>query len=464
MIEKIKEQVEKNPNNIAYIVDNEKITYKELYEKALFYSNYLKKEGSNPVIIYGNKEIDVLIAMIACILSKRAYINIDYNTPIERIKTIKKMTKSNLIISNKKIEDLDCLKLDELKIIGDRKELKNDNDIIYIISTSGTTGIPKLVPINNTNLNNFINWISNLDDLSQYKNINVLNTASFSFDLSVTDIFYSLCNGHTLITFNKNINEFDELFHILKDIDMIVLTPTFLKLLLLNKDFNNINYKRLKCIYSCGERLEAKLAKKIMELFPNIKIINAYGPTETTSAVSAIRITKDMLNKELLPVGNINNLASEIEIKNDEIIIKGDSVFNGYLSNNSSGFFIDKSINCYKTGDIGYIKNDLLYIKGRKDSQIKYKGYRIELNEIESNINSIDGVKDSVVIAKYNNLSVKSIKAFIITEKDIKIDYIKQELKNKIPSYMIPKSIEFIEKFPINKNGKIDRKALCSYD
>jgi D-alanine--poly(phosphoribitol) ligase subunit 1 len=102
-----------------------------------------------------------------------------------------------------------------------------------------------------------------------------------------------------------------------------------------------------------------------------------------------------------------------------------------------------------------------LYCKGRKDSQVKYKGYRIELNDIEYNLNQILGVKDCAVIAKYNDAAiVKTIKAFVVLDDVVDIDYVKEELKKLIPGYMFPKSIKKIDKLPVNQNGKIDRKEL----
>lgn len=181
-----------------------------------------------------------------------------------------------------------------------------------------------------------------------------------------------------------------------------------------------------------------------------------------TSAVSAILITKEMLNeKRLLPVGEVTTFATEINIINEEIVLKGNSVFNGYLGNYIGGYYKENNTNCYNTGDIGYIENGKLYCKGRIDGQIKYKGYRIELNDIEYNLNLINGIKESAVVAKYNEDNiVKTIKAFIVTENEMDVNYIKKELKKYLPSYMIPKTIKVIDKLPINQNGKIDRKAL----
>lgn len=465
MINKIKQIVEKNPNKIAYKVNDECITYKELWKNANYYAQLLKKQGTSPVIIYGHKNINVVISIVACIIADRTYVPVGFFTPLYRIKTIAESTNSLLILTDNdiKLENIVCSSLDGLKKYEKCEIKENKNDIVYIIFTSGSTGVPKGVPISKTNLNNFIDWISNLEPLCEYKNVNVLNQASFSFDLSVADLYYTLCNGHTLVAFDSDIQEdFNEIFNLMSEIDVAVMTPTFMKLCLLNEDFKEEKYPKFKCVYFCGEQLEIKLVKKLFLAFPNLKIINAYGPTEATSAVSAITITEKMANElKLLPVGEVNKFATDIEIIDNEIILKGKSVFGGYLSDFIGGFYKENGINCYKTGDIGYIEDGKLYCKGRKDSQVKYKGYRIELNDIEYNINLIKGVKDCAVVAKYNDdLVVKTIKAFVVVEDGIENNYIKKKLEKYIPEYMIPKTIKIMEKLPINANGKIDRKAL----
>ena len=465
MKNKIEKIVKENPNKIAYKVNDKFITYKELWDSSCYYAELLKKQGTSPVIIYGHKDIDVIISILSCILADRTYVPVELSTPINRLKQIIKISNSSLIISNNKliIDNIDCISLDELNKFKDNEINENKNDIVYIIFTSGSTGIPKGVPISKENLNNFVNWISDLKPLCDYRDINVFNQASFSFDLSVADIFYSLCNGHTLIALNNDINEnFDEVFKTFTEIDVAVMTPTFMKICLLNKQFNSNNYPKLKCVYFCGEQLDVKIVRNLYNAFPKLVVINAYGPTEATSAVSAITITKEMAdNMELLPVGEIDNFATKIDIIDGEIVLSGKSVFSGYLDNFVGGYYKNDNINCYKTGDIGYIEDGKLYCKGRMDSQIKYKGYRIELSDIENNINLINGIKGCAVVAKCDdNLVVKTIKAFVEVEKNVDINYIKTELKKHIPIYMIPKTIKIIERLPINKNGKIDRKAL----
>ena len=465
MINKIKKIVSLNPNKIAYKVNDDCITYKELWNCAYDYAQLLKRQGTSPVIIYGHKNISVVISILACVIADRTYVPVGSCTPLYRVKQIIEITNSSLVLTdnNVSLKGIDCFSLDGLKQYEKYDIKENNNDIVYMIFTSGSTGVPKGVPISKSNLNNFIDWISNLKPLCDYKDINVLNQASFSFDLSVADFYYSLCNGHTLIALDSDIQEdYDEIFNLMSEIDVAVMTPTFMKLCLLNKDFNELKYPNFKCVYFCGEQLEVKTAQKIYEVFPNLKIINAYGPTEATSAVSGILITKEMANSlQLLPVGEVNTFATDIEIIDDEIVLKGKSVFSGYLGNYIGGYYNENNVNCYRTGDIGYIEDGKLYCKGRKDSQVKYKGYRIELNDIEYNINLISGVKECVVVAKYNeNLVVKTIKAFVVVDNSQDANYVKTELEKYIPAYMMPKTIKIIDKLPINQNGKVDRKAL----
>ena len=462
IVKKIKEVVNNNSKKIAYIIEDNSITYEELFNKASTYADYLKRQDSSPVIIYGEKSIDYYIAMISCLIAKRAYIPVSVNTPKERLKDIIKISKSSLMITNNKIEltNIKKCKLEDLINYKFNKIVENNNDIAYIIFTSGSTGIPKGVPIKYSNLFNFATWISSLKPLCNYKNINVLNQANFSFDLSVTDMYYSLFNGHTLISINNDfINNYNEIFDVIKKVDLMVVTPTFMKLCLINKEFNNNYFDRLKCIYFCGETLDKKIVEDLFLRFNDLKIINAYGPTEATSAVTAINITRDMLKYDILPVGDIKNSATEIVIVNNEIVLKGKNVFSGYLNNNNGGYYNENGIDCYKTNDMGYIIDNKLYFKGRMDNQIKYKGYRIELDDIELNIKKIKQVKDCVVVPIYDKDIIKYLKAYVIVSKSINI---KKELEKLIPKYMIPKIIIICDELPINDNLKIDRKSLLN--
>ena len=451
MIFEIKELGEKYKNNIAYTAGGKSFTYCKLFEKAKEISSEILKEKAASAIIFGSRNFETMAAIIACVLSKTAYIPVDMNLPESRKEKIVKNSGASLII--------DC---SEEKISFKKiKEENCENENAYVIFTSGSTGEPKGVPVSYENLDNFIEWITKLSPLNEFEHASVLNHASFSFDLSTAAIYYSLFGGHNLVQV-ENTADFEKLFSEIKEnkVNVIVATPTFLRLCLLNKDFSEENYPFIKCIYFCGEMLQKSLVKEIFKRFPEIKIINAYGPTEAASAVSAIEITEEILEKEeLLPVGKISSAATEITVENGEIVLKGKSVSKGYLSGETGGFYKENEKNCFKTGDMGFIENGKLYCKGRFDSQIKYKGYRIELSEIEANISSVSGTENCAVIVKRNpEGEVRLIKAFV--SGNVSEEEIRKKLSENLPEYMIPKSIKKLDFIPFNKNGKIDRKEL----
>lgn len=463
MKELLKQTALRHSERIAYIVGDESITYGELRRRAEESAELLKREGSAPVIIFGGKEISMLVSLLACLISGRTYIPVDRFMPEARIEQIIESSGASLLLSeyDADFHGITCCSLDGLERFRNSPPMPQNSDIAYIIFTSGTTGEPKGVPISLSNLENFVDWLNQLEPLCGYRDITVLNQASFSFDLSVADLFYSLTNGHTLAALETS--DTTEIYTVIgrNQVNVCVVTPTFMKLCLLDPLFCAENFPSLKCVYFCGETLEPKTVRKLWERFPTLEIINAYGPTEATSAVTAVRILRDMLDSPLLPVGQAEHYAAEIEIDDDEIVLKGKSVFGGYLNGAAGGYYSENGVNCYRTGDLGYIENGFLYCRGRKDSQIKYKGYRIELSDIERNIGRISGVQDCAAAAvRSSDGTVKHIAAYIVGTVDA--EEIRRTLKTMLPAYMIPKTIRFLEKLPVNANGKTDRKVLCN--
>jgi D-alanine--poly(phosphoribitol) ligase subunit 1 len=198
-----------------------------------------------------------------------------------------------------------------------------------------------------------------------------------------------------------------------------------------------------------------------------IKFINVYGPTECTCICSSHDVKKSDVRKmnELLPLGKMNENFS-YSISNNELVLKGPNVGKGYYNNikqTSEKFFLESDTTylnkrCYKTGDIVIVKNGILYFKGRLDNQIKRMGYRIELEDIENNINTIKNVSKSVALCITKNESNKII-LFIEVINKSKIP-IQKEINKLLPKYMQPDEVFFINKIPMNQNGKINRRSL----
>ncbi|MFA5659303.1 MAG: AMP-binding protein [Oscillospiraceae bacterium] len=474
----------KSGKDKAYICLDDSITYDELKKGVSALADYLKTGVNMPVMIYGHKSSLMYISILACISAKRTYIPCDVSMPDFRISQILKKSGANKILSveNTNMHKAECIDKFELeKIISEYSGpiLENisidSEDDAYIIFTSGSTGEPKGVRISYSNIANFLKWFISIPAVSEIKPKAVLNQAVFSFDLSVADIYYSVLSGAKLFALKNNvINDFKFLFFELKEskAEMAVLTPSFAQLCLCDKSFNSDLMPELRLIFFCGEVLKPIIAKKLFERFKDIRILNAYGPTEATCAVCAVEITQDMLNYSSLPVGNFCCCATEIsmvdedgeilpESETGQILLSGKSVGNGYLKAESTQFFNNKNEKSYYTGDMGYIKNNMLFYSSRKDEMIKYKGYRIEPGDVENNLCRIQGVKQAaVIISKRADGRLDSFSAYISCDNNISIDMIKKLAGEYLPEYMIPKLIFLRNELPVNQNGKIDKNKL----
>lgn len=499
IIKNIKKYAELFPNRIAYKINNEILTYEELEEKSNKLANQIQTYAKNdrtPVIVYGHKSKYMLISFLACVKSGRAYCPIDISVPEERVKQIIKtvnpkiiLSTEQLMIENYEIWDKDkIIKECESKNSIENKYCVNENDVFYIIFTSGSTGNPKGVQITTECLNNFLVWSTTLDGIDKKENLNFLNQAPFSFDLSVMDLYTSLATGGTLIAIDKETqSDLKKMFNIFKesDLNVWVSTPSFISMCLADKLFCSELLPRMQTFLFCGEILPNTTAKKIMDRFKTSNIINTYGPTESTVAVTSVQITEDMIEKSTsLPVGKpkkdtyilIQNENHENLDENEkgEIVIVGNTVSIGYFNNEEKtrqvfeNYRMDEKLyRSYRTGDMGYIKNGQLYYCGRIDFQVKLHGYRIEIEDIENNILKHTSVKMVAVVPKYDEdgITVKYLQAYIVPNNTIEnnlqeVTKIKEELRKYLPNYMIPKKIKFIENIPTTNNCKIDRKAL----
>lgn len=418
-------------------------------------------------------------AFLACSFAGIPYVPIDVSMPIDRIKLIIKQVNPSFIIGDLKVDKYENISKNKIEEIMSLKEY-NDiekihmelEDIYYIIFTSGSTGTPKGVEITYKNINSCINW---LEKVTNAKNEVILNQANFSFDLSVADLYLSLLSvSEHYILDNESMMDFNKIFKELKEskVTIGVMTPSFVDLLLLDKNFNEKLLPNLKTILFCGEQLLENTIYKLYERFKNIKIINMYGPTECTFAVTSIEIPRNIKLKNI-PVGKVKDECEVFIIdenrnivqdgKIGEILIVGESVAKGYIDENKSDKFIYiNNKKAYLTGDLGYIENGNLYYKCRKDKQIKYKGYRIELIDIEQNLLELNYIEKATVLPqKDNNNKVSKIIAFVILKEGNEINglEIRKDLKEKLPEYMCP-IIKIIKEFPININGKCDERKL----
>ena len=404
----------------------------------------------------------MIASFLACSCAGIPYVPIDVSIPVERKKKIIEQINPDIII-NKDIENI----LNNENYLDISKIYMQDDDIYYIIFTSGSTGEPKGVQITYNNLKSCMRWLESICNIN--KGI-ILNQANYSFDLSVADIYLPLLTRCKHYILKRDVQRnYNLLFKELKksNSDLAVFTPSFLDLLLVDKSFNAELMPNLKTILLCGEKLTNNTVDRLFKRFPSIHLINSYGPTECTFAVTGIKINNSNdisvgTPKDDVDIYIVNNSLEELgEEETGEILITGASVGKGYLNNNSNSFIFYKGKKGYLTGDLGYKKNNKVYCIGRKDTQIKFKGYRIELSEIEEVLNNIEYIEKAIVTTKKNDNKVSRIIAFVKIKSSYSVESkeIKEYLKRVLPEYMIP-NIKMISEIPLTANGKVDAKKL----
>lgn len=311
------------PERIAHQHREHALTYAELklFSDALavwIHENLgEEQEAHSPIVIYGHKENEMLVAFLACIKSGHPYVPVDTSVPFERVRQIIEASGTKLLLSPQEVpaglrrEGLvvqEKLSIHE-KYLGQAPALEwqvGQEDVYYIIYTSGSTGMPKGVQITLGALESYLNWVNTVYTPIAKKEV-FLNQAPFSFDLSVMDLYMSLSTGGTLWSIDKaEIADLREAFQSFSrsEVTIWVSTPSFAEICLMDKSFNATLLPDLKHFLFCGEILLHDTAAKLLERFPGAKVENLYGPTEATVAVTTVTITPEILaTYNPLPVG-----------------------------------------------------------------------------------------------------------------------------------------------------------------
>ncbi len=467
MLEKILENLKSEKEYICLNDGVYSCTNKEMYGYVCNLYHYLldNNPDKKPVAVIGHKEVFMLACFLACSFAGMAYVPIDASLPKGRVENILRQAEPGVVI------DGSICSVMQNSAVGDiDKILMHDNDVYYIIFTSGSTGEPKGVKILYRNLKSCVSWLEQL--WSKTDGV-ILNQANFSFDLSVADLYLSLVSRSTHFVLPKYVqSDYRQLFErlSLSGADAAVFTPSFADYLLLDNSFSSELLPKLKTVIFCGESLGKRTVSKLMKAFPGIEIINCYGPTECTFAVTAIRINDDKQTD--VPIG-YPKVDTELYIvdgdfneqpngQTGEIIIAGTSVGAGYVNSslNSNRFFEFKGQSAYATGDIGVCIDGCFYCLGRNDTQIKYKGYRIELKEIENVILSMNECVNCKVCALKNSKgAVRRIFAFVQLKQNSNLESLAEKLSDILPAYMLPE-IRVVDSIPLTVNGKTDEKKL----
>ena len=458
----------KNSKNFFLLNNEIKFFYSHAYIKLLKLNYVLSKENKSKIALFSDKSIGYYVSVIGIFLSGNTWIQISPNIPLQKIKEIIKFSNIQIGLydesfNNKKvlrIKNIKILKLSKIFNSIKKKDLTfkeiSKKDIACIFFTSGSSGEPKGVKITYENLISCA--------FHQIRNLNYKNNQIFadchdtSFVMSLVVIFPTVYLNGTfspLISLSDKLNPME--YFIDNKINNLITVPSFI---LFNK--NKISKLRLKNLILCGESFPYKILDILLKKTKVDNIYNCYGATELSPWAFYYEFKKKDLNiiKKFgkVPIGKpFKNIKYNFN-KNNELIISGNIVSNGYLKNKSETqkrFSIkNKTIN-YNTGDIGFKYKNLIFISGRNDSQIKIRGYRVDLNEIENvarkykkTLFSFCFFKKNKIFLIYNNENGDQKKKILF------------HLQKFLPNYMLPNKIRHIKEIPFNKNGKVDRVRL----
>jgi len=474
--ELFEEQVAKHPHKDALEFEDKVITYQELNKKANQLANYLLDKGVSKktlVSVLITHSPEVIISILAILKTGSTYLPIDPGYPIGRINQLMSDSGSEYLLINVKTDNLNLpaniiniTKTDFSSYCSKNPPNKNCmDDLAYIIYTSGSTGTPKGVMIKHKGLTNYIYWASKKYFINESETMALYS--SIAFDLTVTSIFTPLIAGKKIAIYNDDDAEF-VLYRILREnkATIIKLTPAHLALL------KGLDYKdsKVKRLIVGGDDLKVCLAKEINEIFGGVEVYNEYGPTETVVGCMIHQYDEKADTALSVPIGHpVAN--TQIYILNEdlnmmpvglpgELYISGDGTALGYLNNVE--LTLEKFIKnpfipgqrMYKTGDMArYLENGSIEYIGRTDKQVKIRGHRVELGEIERCLSSIAGVENAVVVL--NNL----LNAYVVAEGNSE-EELKQKLSEMLPRYMMPTNFIFMDQLPLTINGKIDLDSL----
>lgn len=491
LVEYLEESAEKFPDKLAISDEKLELTFSELRDSAKSIASYISSVTTNtnmPIAVEVDRCTQSVVMFLGVLYSRNFYVPIDNKMPKDRVEIILNDVEPILCLDIKEngffskfnvnrnnfgnIANFKCGELD----LKNKLENLIDIDPAYMIYTSGSTGMPKGVVISHRMVMDFADFLSETFGIDEDDIL--ANQAPFYFDCSVKCIYQMLRNGCTLYIMKpsyfmfpiKAVEFFNE-----KKITTLLWATSGLNILSSSGVFEKLKPLTVNKVFFSGEMLYAKdylLWKEACS--EGSKFINLYGPTEVTVDCTYYLIDREFKKEDVIPIGKAcRNMNVYLLNENDELVEEGEvgeicargtGISYGYYNNieKTNEVFVQNPFNknyrdiIYRTGDLGKYNEygEIVYIS-RKDNQIKHMGSRIELGEIEVAAVSIDKVDEAVVFYDSENKKI-----ILYCSGNIDKSEIFKELKHKLPKYMLPSELFVYEKFPYNRNGKIDRVKL----
>ena len=441
-------------------------------------------ESEKIIGIITNDDLETYASIIALWLSGKAYVPINPDNPIDRNNNIIQQAGIHTILDSSAIPYITAIHLIETAKLPETAinltpKLISDEALVYLLFTSGTTGQPKGVPITRSNLTAFVSAFESMG-INVHESDRCLQMFELTFDLSVFSYLIPLLKGACVYTIPKDKIKYSYIFELMEEQQLTVslMVPSMLHYL--RNYFNEINLPLMKYSMFCGEALPLDITKEWSNCLPNAAIYNVYGPTEDTIFCTQYAYDKNGENKTyhgVLSIGVAMEGTITIIIDEDnnplpageigQLCLGGSQLTPGYWKNeekNKEAFFYlhynGQHQRFYKTGDLCKCdeQGDILYL-GRIDFQTKIQGFRVELSEIEFHAKTFLGKSNLVAIA-FPDLVGNTEVGLVIESDEFDHSPLIDYMKSKMPIYMIPKLIVFSKEFPLNTNGKTDRKQL----
>lgn len=488
------EVADENACQIAIRTTKSSITYNLLNRRANQFARKLIDSNVKKGDIVGiclNPSIELIVAMIAVIKVGATYLPIDFQMPNKRFEHIIKDSDMKLLIYSTAKKDF-CPSMSNIiyfdNLYNVDLDLYDDSNIdieivkedaIYMIYTSGTSGMPKGVKVLNKGVINYIEWFKEYAQLKREDK--TILTSSYAFDLGYTGLYSAILSGCELnILTKEEYTNPDLLLLYIRDnhITYMKTTPSFLSIVVENDKFEKGFFASVRLLVLGGENIELDNVMKVHMIYPELVIANHYGPTETTIGVISTKINFNEFEVyQKYPVIGKTITNTHAYIMNEcfdimpfgyagELYISGEGVSGGYLNNDSLNR--EKFINNpYKPGNIMYKTSDnakmfedgnILFL-GRTDNQVKIHGYRVEIGEIEHALKQHQYIKDAVVMVRTED-GEENLVAYIVTDEEVDVSDLRKFLASYIADYMIPKFYVLIENMPLTENGKIDYNSL----
>ena len=476
----------------AFCIQDHYYTYTQMAEMTAGIVKSLGSAGNEMIGIYLSDDPRTFASLFAAWFSGNAYVPLHPSNPPERNASIIEQAEINIVLHagttgpvseiekvcsrRVKFTDTSALSVSTDTACFDTND--PDSRIAYMLFTSGSTGVPKGVPITFGNLKSFLKNHDQAMGYSYTQEDRFLQMFDLTFDLSVVSYLAPVLCGACVYPVPYDQIKYMHIYRLLEDYQLTsaIIVPSVLALL--KPYFGDILLEHLRYAMLSGEAVPLALTQAWQKCCPHAVFQNLYGPTEATiycvthtiprenikSANGIVSIGKPNLEVEAILVSEEGNVLGARE--KGELCLAGNQVTPGYWKNpekNAESFFLHDGRSFYRTGDICMRdeEGDYFYL-GRKDHQVKIQGYRIELSEVEHHAKSLLEGRDAVAAAVRDaNGNAMIILVVEGDEKDTGEIY--SVMKTKIPSYMIPARIVFLKKFPLNANGKTDRKAITEF-